>query len=106
MIACERGRRRAAAGVLRELPLRLHAAVLASTAEPFGAPVAPSSIVGPGYDGDRALSADGCELFFVSDRGGDRDQNRPFAAGSLEVPPGFGPGNGGFADLVTGRDLG
>jgi len=55
------------------VPLQLYAAVRASPAVPFGPPVHLTSIVGPGYDGDPALSADGCELFFISDRGGDRD---------------------------------
>jgi len=58
------------------LPLSLHAAVRASPGAPFGAPFALSSIVGSGYDGDPTLSADGCELFFISDRGGDRDLHR------------------------------
>jgi hypothetical protein len=47
----------------------------ASTAEPFGAPLLLSAVVAGGHDGDPA-SADGCELFFISDRGGNRDLYR------------------------------
>lgn len=57
-------------------PLQLHFATRMSTAEPFGAQLPLTAIVAGGYDGDPALSADGCELFFISDRGGDRDLYR------------------------------
>jgi len=56
--------------------LTLHAAVRATTADPFGPPFPLSSIVGPGLDADPALSSDGCELFFISNRGGNRDLHR------------------------------
>ncbi|MBS1123067.1 MAG: WD40-like Beta Propeller Repeat [Deltaproteobacteria bacterium] len=54
-------------------PLQLFASIRPSTAAPFGAPFALSAIVGPSYDADPALSANGCELVFISNRGGDRD---------------------------------
>lgn len=57
-------------------PLQLYAAVRASPNAAFGAPFELSAINGPNHDGDPAFSADGCELFFVSDRGGNRDLYR------------------------------
>lgn len=56
-------------------PLQLDVSVRATTGAPFGTP-SPLTVNAGGYDGDPAFSADGCELFFVSDRGGDRDLYR------------------------------
>jgi hypothetical protein len=58
------------------VPLQLHVAVRSSTTASFGPPIRLSAIVGAGYDGDPTLSPDGCELLFISDRGGDRDLYR------------------------------
>jgi Tol biopolymer transport system component len=57
-------------------PLTLFAATRAAANASFGAPFPLTAIVGPAHDGDPALSADGCELFFISDRGGNRDLAR------------------------------
>lgn len=54
-------------------PLQLVAAVRAETDQGFGTPFELTDLAGPGHDGDPAFSPDGCELFWISDRGGDRD---------------------------------
>lgn len=55
------------------LPLQLHAAIRTAPADAFGSPFALVDLAGPNHDGDPAFSPDGCELFWISDRGGDRD---------------------------------
>ncbi len=54
-------------------PLRLFTASRAEPTSPFDPPTPLTAISPTGLDGDPAFSADGCELFFISDRGGNRD---------------------------------
>lgn len=54
-------------------PLRLFMASRAEPTLPFDPPLPLTAISPTGLDADPAFSADGCELFFISDRGGDRD---------------------------------
>ncbi len=55
------------------IPLQLFAAVRGVSDQDFGTPFALTDLAGPGHDADPAFSPDGCELFWISDRGGDRD---------------------------------
>jgi hypothetical protein len=53
--------------------LDIYFATRASTADPFAGNTPLSILTTAGEDGDAALSHDGCELFFASDRTGMRD---------------------------------
>ncbi len=52
-------------------PLQLFFAVRSDPAAAFGTPTA--MLPGPSHDADPTLTPDGCELVWISDRGGDRD---------------------------------
>lgn len=56
--------------------LQLFAAVRSTTDAAFGTPFRLTDLAGNGVDGDPAFSSDGCELIWVSDRGGNRDLYR------------------------------
>jgi len=53
--------------------LQLFTATRAEPTLPFSLPMPLTAISPTGLDADPAFSADGCELFFISNRGGDRD---------------------------------
>jgi hypothetical protein len=54
-------------------PLQLFGALRSSSDLAFGTPFSLTDLVSTGHDGDPAFSPDGCELFWISDRGGNRD---------------------------------
>ncbi len=61
-------------------PQQIYVATRDSTAAPFRPPVKLTALASSGNDGDPAFSADGCELFWVSDRGGNRDIWRAYVS--------------------------